>query len=62
MDFLVLEETPYDILIGLPTMIQLLTRPEYCRMILKIHCGGEYEILNHEYERNDGNTSEDEFT
>ena len=62
MDFLVLEETPYDILFGLPTMIQLRARPDYYRMVLKIHYGGDYEILNYEYERDNGNTSEDEFT
>ena len=35
--FLVLEETPYDILIGLPAMIQLRARPGYYRMVLKIY-------------------------
>ncbi len=34
MDFLVLEENPYDILIGSPTMIQLRARPDYYRMVL----------------------------
>ncbi len=62
MDFLVLEETPYDILIGLPNMIQLRARPDNYRMVLKIHCGGDSEILNYEYERDNGNNSEDEFT
>ncbi len=61
MDFLILEETPYDILIGLPTMIQLRARPDYYRMVLKIHYGGDSEILNYEYERDNGNTSEDKF-
>ncbi len=37
MDFLVVEETPYDIIIGLPTMIQVRARPDYYRMALKIH-------------------------
>ena len=41
MNFLVLDDTPYDILIGLPTMIQLGARPDYYRMVLKIHCGGD---------------------
>ncbi len=62
MDFLVLEETPCDILIGLPTMIQLRARPDYYRMVLKIHYGGDSEKLNYEYERDCGNNSEDEFT
>ncbi len=62
MDFLVLEKTPYDIVIGLPTMIQLRARPDYYRTVLKIHYGGDSEILNYEYERDIGNTSEDEFT
>ncbi len=62
MDFLVLEEAPYDIMISLPTMIQLCDRPDYYRMIQKIHYGRDSEILNYEYERDNGNTSEDEFT
>ncbi len=62
MDFLALEETPYDILIGLPTMIQLWARPDYCRLVLKIHYGRDSEILNYEYERDSANTSEDDFT
>ncbi len=37
MDYLVLEETPYDILIGLPTMIQLRARPDYYCIVLEIH-------------------------
>ncbi len=35
IDFLVQEETSYDIHIGLPTMIQLRARPDYYRMVLK---------------------------
>ncbi len=62
IDYLVLEETPYDVLIGLSTMIQLRARPDYNGMLLKIHCGRDSEILNYEYERDKGNTSEDEFT
>ncbi len=62
MDFLVLEETAHDILIGLPTVIQLRARPGYYRMVLKIHYGGDSEMLNHEYERDNGNNSKDEFT
>ena len=61
MDFLVLEDTPYDILTGLPAMIQLRAGPDYYRMVLKIHYGGDSEILNYEYERDSGYTSEDEF-
>ena len=62
MDFLVLKEAPLDILIGLPTMIQLRVRPNYYRMVLKIHYGGDSEKLNYEYERDNGITSKDEFT
>ncbi len=61
MDFLVLEETPYDILIDLPAMIRLRACPYYYRMVLKFRYGGDYEILNHEYERDSGYNSEDEF-
>ena len=31
-------------------------------MVLKIHCGRDSEMLNYEYERDNDNTSEDEFT
>ncbi len=62
MDFLVLEETSYDILIGLPTMMQLRARSDYYRMVLKIYYAGDSEILNDEYERDNSNTSEDELT
>ena len=31
-------------------------------MVLKIHCGRDSKMLNHEYERDNDNTSEDEFT
>ncbi len=31
-------------------------------MVLKIHYGGDSEVLNYEYERDCGNTSEDEVT
>ncbi len=50
MGELVVEATPYDILIGLPTMIQLRARLDYYRMVLKIHYGGDSEILYYEYE------------
>ncbi len=43
-------------------MIQLRARPDYYRIVLKIHYGGDSEILNYEYERDNGNNSEDEFT
>ncbi len=43
-------------------MIQLRARLDYYRMVLKIHYGGDSEILYYEYERDNGNTSEDEFT
>ena len=31
-------------------------------MVLKVHFEGDSEILNYEYEREVGHTSEDEFT
>ncbi len=62
MDFLVLEETSYDILIGFPAMIQLRARPDYYRMVLKIHYKVDSEMLKCEYERANRNISEDEFT
>ncbi len=52
----------YHIFIGLPILIQLRARTDYYRMVLKIHYGGDSEILNYEYGRDNGNTSEDEFT
>ncbi len=62
MDFLGLERTPFGILIGLPTMIQLQVRPDYYRMVLNVHYGGDSEILNYECERDSGYTSEYQFT
>ena len=34
----------------------------YYRMFLEVHFEGDSEILNHDYEREVGHTSEDEFT
>ena len=42
-------------------MIKLRPRPYYFRMALKVHIEGDFEILNHEYERDLGPTSEDGF-
>ncbi len=50
MDLQVLEKTVYDILISLPTMIQLHARPDCYRMVLKTR---DSKILNYEYERED---------
>ena len=62
MDFLVLEETLYDILMDLPSMIRLRACPYYYCMVQKFRYGGDSEILNHEYERYSAHNSEDEFT
>ena len=62
LDFLVIGKSPYDAIIGLPTMITLRACPDYNRMLLKIHFKVDSEILNYEYERENGNTSEDQFT
>ena len=35
LEFLVTENSPYDIIIGLPTMIKLRARPDYYRKALK---------------------------
>ncbi len=43
-------------------MIKLRAPPYDYRMVLKIHYKGDSEILNYEYERENGNTIEDEFT
>ena len=43
-------------------MIKLRGRPDYYRMVLKIHFEGDSKILNYEYEREVGHTSEDKFT
>ncbi len=62
LDFLLIEESLYDVIMGLSTMVRLRERPDYNRMLLKIHFKGDSEILNYEYERGNGNASEDEFT
>ncbi len=48
----------FDVVIGLPTVITLRARLDYYRMLLKIRFKGDSEILNYEYERENGNTSE----
>ena len=62
LELLVIESLPYDVVIGLSTMIKLRALPDYYRMVLKVHFEGESEILNYEYEREAGFTYEDEFT
>ncbi len=62
LDYLVLYEIPYDILIGLTVMILLCYGLDYYRMALKIRDGEDSEILKYEYERDNRSTSEDEFT
>ena len=42
-------------------MIQLRARLDYYRMVLKIHHGGDSEILNYDYKGDNENTFEDEF-
>ena len=61
-EFFVIESSPYDIIIGLPTMIKLRARPDYHRMVLKVLFEGDSEILNIEYEREVGRSSEKELT
>ena len=51
-------ETTVLYLIGLLTMIQIRAFPDYYRMVLMIHYGGDSEIQNYEYERDCGNNSE----
>ena len=62
LEFLVIEISPYGVIVGLPTMIKLRTRPDYYRIVLKAHFEGDSEILNYEYEREVWHISEDEFT
>ncbi len=62
MDFLFLEKTSYDILIGLTIMIQLPAWPDYYRILLKIHYGRDHKILNYENEGHNVNTSEEYFS
>ena len=57
LEFSLIEISPYDVIIGLPTMIKL-----YYRLVLKVHFEGDSEIINYEYEREVGDTSEDVFT
>ena len=44
-EFSVIERLTYDVILGLPTMIKLLARPDYYRMVLKIRFDGDSEIL-----------------
>lgn len=59
LDFLILDESACDVIVGLPIMIQLRDRSDYYRIMIKIHFTGDSEILNYEYEYE--NKSEDEF-
>lgn len=61
-DFTSFDESPYDVIVGLPTMIQFREWPDYYRMLIMIHLNVELEILNYEYEHKNGHTSENEFT
>ena len=58
IEFLLIESSPYDVIIGLPTTIKLRARPDYYRMVLEVHFEGDSEILNYESEREVGHTSE----
>ena len=62
LKFLVIESSPYDVTIGLPRMVKLRVRPDYYRLVLKVHFESDSKILNHRYERKVGHTSEDEST
>ena len=43
-------------------MIKLRARPDYYRIGLNVHFGGDSEILNSEYKREERHTSEDKFS
>ena len=62
LDFVVIESSSHDVIIGILTMIKIRARPDYYRMVLMVHFEGESEILNYEYKREAGHTSEDDFT
>ena len=62
LEFLVIESSPYGVIIGLPKIIKLRSRPDHYRMLLNVHFEGDSEILNYEYEREMGHNSEDWFT
>lgn len=52
---------PYDVIVGLLTVIELTARSVDYRMLNKVHFNGESEILNYEYWHEDYHTSEYEF-
>ena len=54
LEFLVIESSAYDLIIGVQTMIKLRARPDYYLMVLKVCFEGDSEILNYEYEREVG--------
>ena len=45
LEFLVIESSPYDVIIGLQIMIELRARPDYYRMVLKVDFKSDPEIL-----------------
>ena len=62
LEFSVIESSLHDVIVGLLRMIKLRAMLEHYRMVLKLHFEGDSEILNYEYEREVGHTSEHEFT
>ena len=50
----------YNIFIGLLTMVQLPVHSDCYSMVMKIDCRRDSGILNHEYDGEGGNTSNDE--
>lgn len=60
--FLILDESPGDAIVWLPKIVQLRAQPDYYGMSIKINFNGDSEILNYEYEHENGHTSEDKIT
>lgn len=62
LDLLILDGSPYDVIVGLTTMIHPRARPDYYQMLISIHFNCHSEMLNYDYEHENGHTWEDEFT
>ena len=62
LKFLVIENMPFDIIIGDPTQIQMKAKIDKYHATVKLKLNGVTETLNLEYEPEFGDNSEDDFT
>lgn len=62
LKFFVLNKVPYDLIIGAPTLVQIITRIDMYHQTVKEQKNGKSDILNLEHEPNVGDNTKDDFT